>query len=93
MPAQLDAFREHTGRRRDCTYIVKPSGGCQGAGISLVQFLVRTLLNGGWTGLGFWMGSRKMALPDGRRARGEPSAGYAELWGAVAPVIARRAAL
>ena len=36
---------------------------------------------------------RKMALPDGRRARGEPSAGYAELWRAVAPVIARRAAL
>ncbi len=36
---------------------------------------------------------RKMALPDGRRARGELSAGYAELWRAVAPVIARRAAL
>ena len=36
---------------------------------------------------------RKMALPDGRRARGEPSAGYAELWRAVAPVIAWRAAL
>jgi len=34
-----------------------------------------------------------MALPDGRRARGEPSPGYEELWRAAAPVIARRAAL
>ncbi len=31
---------------------------------------------------------RKMQLPEGRRARGEPFDGYASLWEAVAPVIA-----
>ena len=36
---------------------------------------------------------RKMALSEGWRARGDPYEGYAELWRAVAPIIARRAAL
>ena len=35
---------------------------------------------------------RKMCLPDGRTARGDPFEDYKELWLAVAPVLARRAA-
>ena len=35
---------------------------------------------------------RKMCLPEGRTARGEPFPGYKELWMAVAPILARRAA-
>ena len=34
---------------------------------------------------------RKMCLPEGRTARGDPSPGYRELWKAVAPILARRA--
>lgn len=29
-----------------------------------VDLAQRTLLNGGWTGTGFWLGSRKMSLPE-----------------------------
>ncbi len=35
-----------------------------GSAFDQVDLAQRTLLNGGWTGLGFWMGSRKMALPE-----------------------------
>ena len=35
-----------------------------GTAFDQVDLAQRTLLNGGWTGLGFWMGSRKMALPE-----------------------------
>ena len=35
---------------------------------------------------------RKMRLPEGRTARGEPFPGYKELWMAVAPILSRRAA-
>eukprot|EP00959_Pyramimonas_sp_CCMP1952_P446904 9357407-Pyramimonas_sp.AAC.1 len=35
---------------------------------------------------------RKMCLPEGRTARGDPFEDYKELWLAVAPTIARRAA-
>ena len=35
---------------------------------------------------------RKMCLPEGRTARGDPFEDYKELWLAVAPVLARRAA-
>ena len=35
---------------------------------------------------------RKMCLPEGRTARGEPFEDYKELWLAVAPTLARRAA-
>ena len=35
---------------------------------------------------------RKMCLPEGRTARGDPFPGYKELWEAVAPILARRAA-
>ena len=39
LPAQIDQFRSHCdeARRRDATYIVKPSGGSQGTGIYLVR--------------------------------------------------------
>jgi hypothetical protein len=33
---------------------------------------------------------RKMCLPAGRQARGDPFAEYRELWEAVAPILARR---
>ena len=33
---------------------------------------------------------RKMCLPEGRTARGEPFPGYRALWEAVAPILARR---
>lgn len=35
-----------------------------GTAFDQVDLAQRTLLNGGWTGLGFWMGTRKMALPE-----------------------------
>ncbi|GLK46671.1 MULTISPECIES: FtsW/RodA/SpoVE family cell cycle protein [Novosphingobium] len=35
-----------------------------GSAFDQVDLAQRTLLNGGWTGLGFWMGTRKMALPE-----------------------------
>ena len=35
-----------------------------GSAFDQVDLAQRTLLNGGWTGLGFWMGSRKLALPE-----------------------------
>ena len=35
-----------------------------GTAYDQVDLAQRTLLNGGWTGLGFWMGTRKMALPE-----------------------------
>ena len=35
---------------------------------------------------------RKMCLPEGRTARGEPFAGYKALWEAVRPALTRRAA-
>ena len=35
---------------------------------------------------------RKMCLPEGRLPRGDPFAGYKELWEAVGPILARRAA-
>ncbi|KAL1508501.1 hypothetical protein AB1Y20_004602 [Prymnesium parvum] len=40
LPAQLDAFRQHCASKggRVSTYIVKPSGGCQGNGIYLVRY-------------------------------------------------------
>ena len=34
---------------------------------------------------------RKMCLPEGRTARGDPFPGYKELWSAVATILARRA--
>merc|ERR1719469_599998 len=41
LPAQLDEFRKHcaaqSSRARPSTFIVKPSGGCQGAGIYLIR--------------------------------------------------------
>ncbi|WP_240530111.1 putative peptidoglycan glycosyltransferase FtsW [Novosphingobium sp. PC22D] len=35
-----------------------------GTAFDQVDLASRTLLNGGWTGLGFWMGERKLALPE-----------------------------
>lgn len=35
-----------------------------GSAFDQVDLAQRTILNGGWTGLGFWMGTRKMALPE-----------------------------
>ncbi|GGB91211.1 cell division protein FtsW [Novosphingobium endophyticum] len=35
-----------------------------GSAFDQVDLAERTLLNGGWTGLGFWMGTRKFALPE-----------------------------
>jgi Bacterial cell division membrane protein len=35
-----------------------------GTAFDQVDLAERTLLNGGWSGLGFWMGSRKLALPE-----------------------------
>lgn len=35
-----------------------------GTAFDQVDLAERTLLNGGWTGLGFWMGTRKFALPE-----------------------------
>ncbi|HKX80160.1 MAG TPA: putative peptidoglycan glycosyltransferase FtsW [Novosphingobium sp.] len=35
-----------------------------GAAFDQVDLAQRTLLNGGWTGTGFWLGERKMALPE-----------------------------
>ena len=35
-----------------------------GTAFDQVDLAQRTLLNGGWTGLGFWMGQRKLALPE-----------------------------
>ncbi|SFF84935.1 cell division protein FtsW [Novosphingobium sp. CF614] len=35
-----------------------------GTAFDQVDLAQRTLLNGGWTGLGFWMGTRKLALPE-----------------------------
>lgn len=35
-----------------------------GSAFDHVDLAQRTLLNGGWTGTGFWLGSRKMALPE-----------------------------
>jgi len=35
-----------------------------GAAFDQVDLAQRTLLNGGWLGAGFWMGTRKMALPE-----------------------------
>ncbi|MBT0669415.1 cell division protein FtsW [Novosphingobium profundi] len=35
-----------------------------GTAFDQVDLAERTLLNGGWTGQGFWMGVRKMALPE-----------------------------
>jgi cell division protein FtsW len=35
-----------------------------GTAFDQVDLAQRTILNGGWTGLGFWMGTRKMALPE-----------------------------
>ncbi|MCJ2184618.1 putative lipid II flippase FtsW, partial [Novosphingobium sp. 1949] len=35
-----------------------------GSAFDQVDLAQRTLLNGGWTGQGFWMGVRKMALPE-----------------------------
>ena len=35
-----------------------------GTAFDQVDLAERTLLNGGWTGLGFWMGTRKLALPE-----------------------------
>jgi len=35
-----------------------------GTAFDQVDLAQRTLLNGGWRGLGFWMGTRKMALPE-----------------------------
>ena len=36
LPLELDAFKHYCARKRNGMYIVKPSGGCQGAGIYLV---------------------------------------------------------
>ena len=36
---------------------------------------------------------RKMCLPEGRTARGDPFPGYKELWLAVATILARRASV
>lgn len=46
------------GRNRINDFI---SGGTEFDQVDLAQ---RTLLNGGWTGTGFWLGQRKMALPE-----------------------------
>lgn len=35
-----------------------------GAEFDQVDLAMRTLLNGGWTGAGLWLGTRKMALPE-----------------------------
>lgn len=35
-----------------------------GTAFDQVDLAQRTLLNGGWTGTGFWLGSRKFALPE-----------------------------
>jgi len=35
-----------------------------GTAFDQVDLAERTLLNGGWTGTGFWLGSRKFALPE-----------------------------
>ncbi len=35
-----------------------------GTAFDQVDLAQRTLLNGGWTGTGFWLGSRKMSLPE-----------------------------
>lgn len=35
-----------------------------GTAFDQVDLAQRTILNGGWTGLGFWMGTRKLALPE-----------------------------
>lgn len=35
-----------------------------GTAFDQVDLAQRTLLNGGWTGQGFWMGTRKLALPE-----------------------------
>lgn len=35
-----------------------------GTAFDQVDLAQRTLLNGGWSGLGFWMGTRKLALPE-----------------------------
>ena len=35
-----------------------------GTAFDQVDLAERTLLNGGWSGLGFWMGTRKFALPE-----------------------------
>ena len=35
-----------------------------GTAFDHVDLAQRTLLNGGWTGTGFWLGSRKMSLPE-----------------------------
>jgi len=35
-----------------------------GTAFDHVDLAQRTLLNGGWTGSGFWLGSRKMSLPE-----------------------------
>ncbi len=35
-----------------------------GTAFDQVDLAERALLNGGWTGLGFWMGTRKFALPE-----------------------------
>ncbi|MFX8445377.1 hypothetical protein ABTL54_20685, partial [Acinetobacter baumannii] len=35
-----------------------------GSEFDQVDLAMRTLLNGGWSGTGLWLGSRKMALPE-----------------------------
>lgn len=51
-------FTYENGRNRIDSFLF---GGTAFDQVDLAQ---RTLLNGGWTGLGFWMGTRKMALPE-----------------------------
>lgn len=51
-------FTYDNGRNRIDSFLF---GGTAYDQVDLAQ---RTLLNGGWTGLGFWMGARKMALPE-----------------------------
>ncbi|GGY94026.1 FtsW/RodA/SpoVE family cell cycle protein [Novosphingobium colocasiae] len=51
-------FTYDNGRNRIDAFL----GG--GAAYDQVDLAQRTLLNGGWLGSGFWMGTRKMALPE-----------------------------